>query len=190
MHALTMLHRIFSSRCPAMHAKRLTSLLAAVEAAISGFKLTLSDLGRGLRGKVAVKHNIKRMDRLLGNTLLHAEMHALYGALAGEYLAGVSTPLIVVDWSDLTTVLSPQPQECAYPARPLAFGGLARIGSFKRPGRHRHLRPTDANRGKFPRSQERTLRSGILRQSLHTKGAISGSVARCQLGLICLATDW
>lgn len=103
MHALTMLHRIFSSRCPAMHAKRLTSLLAAVEAAISGFKLTLSDLGRGLRGKVAVKHNIKRMDRLLGNTLLHAEMHALYGALAGEYLAGVSTPLIVVDWSDLTT---------------------------------------------------------------------------------------
>ena len=51
MHALTMLHRILSSRCPTMHAKRLTALLAAVEAAISGFKLTLSDLGRGLRGK-------------------------------------------------------------------------------------------------------------------------------------------
>lgn len=103
MHALTMLHRILSSRCPTMHAKRVTALLAAVEAAISGFKLTLSDLGRGLRGKVAVKHNIKRMDRLLGNTRLHAEMHDLYGALAGECLAGVNTPLIVVDWSDLTT---------------------------------------------------------------------------------------
>lgn len=103
MHALTMLHRILSNRCPTMHAKRLTALLAAVEAAVAGFKQTLSDLGQGLRGKVAVKHNIKRMDRLLGNTLLHAEMPALYGTLASECLACVDTPLIVVDWSDLTT---------------------------------------------------------------------------------------
>lgn len=101
MHALTMLHRILSCRCPTLHTKRLTALLAATDAAVAGFKLTLSDLGRGLRGKVAVKHNIKRIDRLLGNALLHAEMPALYGALAGECLSGVNTPLIVIDWSDL-----------------------------------------------------------------------------------------
>jgi len=103
MHALTILHRIFSTRFPAMHAKRQTALLAAVDAVISGGRLTLSDLGRGIRSKAAVKHNIKRMDRLLGNRILHAEMPALYEALAQECLVGVNTPLIVVDWSDMVT---------------------------------------------------------------------------------------
>ena len=32
MHALSILHRIFSTSFPEIHAKRLTSLLAAVEA--------------------------------------------------------------------------------------------------------------------------------------------------------------
>jgi hypothetical protein len=36
MHAVTMLHRIVSGRCPSLHAKRLASLPAAVEAVISG----------------------------------------------------------------------------------------------------------------------------------------------------------
>lgn len=66
MHALSMLHRIFSTHYPAMHARRFAALLAAVEAMISGRRLTLSDLGRGIRSGVAVKHNIKRMDHLLG----------------------------------------------------------------------------------------------------------------------------
>jgi hypothetical protein len=49
MHALTMLHRMLATNCPHIHAKRLTSLMAAVEAAVSGSALTLSNLGRGLR---------------------------------------------------------------------------------------------------------------------------------------------
>lgn len=101
MHAQSMLHRIFSTHYPAMHARRLAALLAAVEAVISGHRLTLSDLGRGIRSGVAVKHNIKRMDRLLGNGLLHAEIPGLYSVLARECLAGVNMPLIAVDWSDL-----------------------------------------------------------------------------------------
>ncbi|MHB9118938.1 MAG: IS4 family transposase [Burkholderiales bacterium] len=101
MHAVTILHRIFSSRFPSMHTKRLMALLAAVEAVISGCRLTLSDLGRGVRGRATVKHNIKRMDRLLGNRLLHSELPVLYEILAQESLTGVNTPLIVVDWSDL-----------------------------------------------------------------------------------------
>jgi hypothetical protein len=102
MHALTILHRILSENLPAIHAKRLASLLAAVEAAVLGSRLTLSDLGRGLTGPVAVKHNIKRIDRLLGNSLLHAEAPRLYAALARQCLEGISMPLIVIDWSDLT----------------------------------------------------------------------------------------
>jgi hypothetical protein len=102
MHALTILHRILSTSFSEIHAKRLASLLAAVEASVSGSRLTLSDLGRGLSGHVAVKHNIKRIDRLLGNNMLHAEVPKFYAALARQCLKGISMPLIVVDWSDLT----------------------------------------------------------------------------------------
>lgn len=44
MHALSILHRILSARLPDIHAKRLASLLAAVEAVVSGSRVTLSDL--------------------------------------------------------------------------------------------------------------------------------------------------
>jgi hypothetical protein len=57
MQALRILHRILSTRLPEIHAKRLASLLAAVEAVVSGSRLTLSDVGRGLAGPVAVKRN-------------------------------------------------------------------------------------------------------------------------------------
>ena len=86
MHALTILHRILSADIPEIHAKRLTSLLAAVEAVVSGSRLTLSDMGRGLTGHVAVKHNIKRIDRLLGNGSLHTEMPKLYEAIIRQCL--------------------------------------------------------------------------------------------------------
>ena len=102
MHALTILHRILSASLPQIHAKRLTSLLAAIDAVVKGSRLTLSDMGRGLPGPVAVKHNIKRVDRLLGNRALHTEVPKLYEVLVRQCLQGMSMPLIVIDWSDLT----------------------------------------------------------------------------------------
>ena len=102
MHALTILHRILSTSFPEIHAKRLASLLAAVEAVVLGSHLTLSDLGRGLLSTTTVKHNTKRIDRLLGNLTLHTELPSLYEALVQDCLAGVTMPLIVIDWSDLT----------------------------------------------------------------------------------------
>ncbi len=102
MHALTILHRTLTSQLPEIHAKRRRCLLDAVGAAVGGSRLTLSDLGRGLHGMTTVKHSIKRMDRLLGNQALHAELPGLYGLLARQCVEGMSMPLIVVDWSDLT----------------------------------------------------------------------------------------
>ncbi len=102
MHAITILHRILSASFPQMHTKRLASLLAAVEAVVVGNRLTLSDLGRGLPSTTTVKHNIKRIDRLLGNGTLHTELPSLYEALVRQCLAGMTMPLIVIDWSDLT----------------------------------------------------------------------------------------
>ena len=97
MHASAILRRILCVRLPEIHAKRLTSLLAAVDAVVSGSRLTLSDLGRGLPGPVAVKHNIKRIDRLLGNGSLHTEARKLYETLARDSLVGISLPLIVIE---------------------------------------------------------------------------------------------
>jgi hypothetical protein len=102
MHALSILHRALVLHCPWIHTKRRDSLLAAVRAAIFGSRLMLSDLGRGLRGPTAIKHNIKRVDRLLGNAKLHAETAQVYEMLARQCLTGVPIPLIVVDWSDLS----------------------------------------------------------------------------------------
>jgi hypothetical protein len=102
MHAMSMLHRTLVNCCPQIHAKRLASLLAAVEATLLGSKLALSDLGRGLRSRVAVRYSIKRVDRLLGNVALHAEAPQVYETIVRQCLAGVKTPLIIIDWSDLT----------------------------------------------------------------------------------------
>jgi len=102
MHAIAILYRILSASFPEIHAKRLASLLAAVDTVVFGSRLTLRDMGRGLSGPVAVKHNIKRIDRLLGNDSLHTEMPSLYEALIRQCLAGMAMPLIVIDWSDLT----------------------------------------------------------------------------------------
>jgi hypothetical protein len=102
MHAISMLHRLLSKSCPGIHKKRLTSLCAATDAAVSGSALTLSDLGRGIAGRVSMKHNIKRVDRLLGNQALHQELPQIYEALAQQHLAHVKNPVIIIDWSDLT----------------------------------------------------------------------------------------
>jgi hypothetical protein len=62
MYVLTILHRILFTSVPEIHAKRLTCLLAAVESVVLGSRSTLSDIGRGVHGRVAVKHNIKRSE--------------------------------------------------------------------------------------------------------------------------------
>jgi hypothetical protein len=52
-------------------------------------------------GPARVKHNIKRIDRLLGNRHLAAEQREVYQALAHRTLGTLREPLIIVDWSDL-----------------------------------------------------------------------------------------
>lgn len=102
MHALTMLHRLLSKSCAHIHKKRLASVCAVTGAAVSGSPLTLSDLGRGLTGCASTKHNIKRVDRLLGNQALHQELPQIYHALAQQHLTHLKNPVILIDWSDLT----------------------------------------------------------------------------------------
>ena len=74
--------------CPTFHATRLRALA--------------TDLGRGLNCPALVKHNIKRMDRPLGNSRLSAERTVLYTEVTHWVLAQVTEPLVLIDWSTLT----------------------------------------------------------------------------------------
>ena len=102
MHALRIVQQLLRSCCPDIHRTRLTVILVAVAAAVRGRRLTLTELGRALASPARVKHNIKRIDRLLGNRHFAAERRDLYRALALRLLGLRREPVIIVDWSDLT----------------------------------------------------------------------------------------
>jgi hypothetical protein len=73
-----------------------------VVAVVLGAALSLSAIALGVRSATGYRHRIKSVDRLLGNTALHAMRASLYAALARRWLTGVRQLLLVIDWSDLT----------------------------------------------------------------------------------------
>ena len=104
MHPLILLHRWLESTCPFMHRRRLQALLLGVGALLAGQRLTLSDLGRHVPGRGSPRHDIKRIDRLLGNRHLHVERPVVYQALAAWTLSAHRRPVLLVDWSDLAAI--------------------------------------------------------------------------------------
>jgi len=103
MHALKVLHNKLQHACPFIHQKRLAILVLAIHALLIGQRLSLTQLGRRLASKALVKHNIKRIDRLLSNPHLYQERNSLYHFMSQELLNGHQRPLMIVDWSELTT---------------------------------------------------------------------------------------
>lgn len=101
MRASTIIRRLLGPFLPDVHAARLHAVFVVVDALLHGGRLSLTALGRAVRGQVAAKHNIKRVDRLLGNRLLHDELPEFYGALARAVVPPHSRPVILVDWSKL-----------------------------------------------------------------------------------------
>jgi hypothetical protein len=101
MHALTILQRCVAPLLAGIHRRRLSVLLEAVAATVSGPRLTLTEIGRRFGGGSELRHRIKRADRLLANRHLRRDAKQIYAALARMLLAGVAEPLIVIDWSDL-----------------------------------------------------------------------------------------
>lgn len=108
MHAITIIQDLLRQHCPQIHRARLNTLLDAVNAALHARSHTLSNLARALKPTSAVRHNVKRIDRLLGNQALQRECITVYTALAHYWLQDVRHLLIVVDWSDLNAARSQQ----------------------------------------------------------------------------------
>ena len=67
---------------------------------MDGSAVSVTSIGRGIRGKAFEKHRIKRADRLLSNPNLQREVPFIYSVLCHLFCTA-KHPVISVDWSDL-----------------------------------------------------------------------------------------
>ena len=101
MHAAKVLHKLLRQSVPSIHATRLNAVIATVQSLTQGARATVTSLGRCLSAQTYDKHKIKRVDRLLSNTPLYHERHAIYTALTRRLLNGLSGVIVAIDWSPL-----------------------------------------------------------------------------------------
>lgn len=101
MNVSQMLTRFIKAVTPNMHSLRRQALEACVKSATHQNRLTITQLGRGIRAKAFEKHRIKRADRLCSNSNLYRELPFIYGALVKLVASALPRPVILVDWSDL-----------------------------------------------------------------------------------------
>ena len=101
MQAQQVLHKILMNTCADMHKMRRCALETNVLAALTGRRLTVTDLGRSISSNTTQKHAIKRADRLLSNVHLHKECASVQQALARQLVGLQKRPVILIDWSDL-----------------------------------------------------------------------------------------
>lgn len=102
MHTPTIVAQVMQCCLPFMHAARWCALRDVVVSSVNGHALGLVALAVGTSRTISVRHRVKCVDRLLGNTHLKAHRFDLYTALAQQWLSGLPQLLIVVDWSSLT----------------------------------------------------------------------------------------
>ena len=116
MHAVKVLHKQLQLACPSIHNKRLTALIDATQVLSENCHLSITGIGRGFNNHTTAKHNIKRIDRLVGNTALQFERFDIYKAITTLLLDNQSAPIILVDWSDLTPDREQQLLRASVPA--------------------------------------------------------------------------
>lgn len=79
-----------------VHKTRLDSLLTVSKALVDGSKLSVAQLGNRIINNTTPKHNIKKVDRLLGNKNL--EVKEIYSKLSKMLLSSMKEAIILVDW--------------------------------------------------------------------------------------------
>lgn len=102
MHTATIVTQVMRCCLPIMHTARWRALHDVVTSSVNGHALGLVALAVGTPRTTSVRHRVKCVDRLLGNSHLKAHRIDLYAALARQWLCGLPQLLIVVDWSSLT----------------------------------------------------------------------------------------
>lgn len=100
MRAAQVLQKCLNPALGVMHALRRGVLMKAVDALVTGRRLTLIDVARSWPNAVRVRAPLKALDRLLSNGHVHAQRERIYAGMA-RWLVRNARPVIVIDWSDL-----------------------------------------------------------------------------------------
>ncbi len=77
--------------------------MAGVNSALVNRQITVTGLGRNLKSysKTSTKHDIKRMDRLIGNKYLQQERPSIYHYLLMKLIGEQTHPILIADWSPI-----------------------------------------------------------------------------------------
>ena len=97
MHASDSLYDYLVRNLPSVHLSRLKSVFMAVDSLLKGGQLSLTALGRSAVTATTPKHNIKRVDRLLGNDKLYNEIESFCRAMTKLIIKPRTAPIILVD---------------------------------------------------------------------------------------------
>lgn len=94
--------RICSPCLPVVHFFRWMAIAVVVESIIQAGRLSLSAVGRATLGCGRPKHNIKRVDRLLGNAHLSGERWLFFKAISAWLVGDTTRPVVLLDWTKVT----------------------------------------------------------------------------------------
>lgn len=133
MRAEQILQCSFERDLEGVHLARIRLVFVAVYTLLRTGKLSLTSLGRAIAG-VSPKHGIKKIDRLLGNPRVHAERIEFYRAIARRLIAPGSRPVLIIDWTAVTTQLWALIAAVSYEGRALIiYSETHDISSYAKP---------------------------------------------------------
>jgi hypothetical protein len=180
MPGVRLVHQWLRDACPSIHKARLSAVVKVVHGLLAGGRLTLTALGRQLPTAAFTKHNIKCVDRLLGNAHSQHDRIAIYRAVARWVVASTPRPVLLVAWSDCEPGHTQLMLKAAVPLRGRALSideEVHPLARYNSPRTHRrflhnlravlpeHCRPlivTDAGcRGPWFRDVERSGWDGL-----------------------------
>lgn len=102
MRCIEVLHSYIKKSCLKIHKKRLELLFQAAEGVIKGKAITVTSIGRNIESDTSVKHDIKRIDRLVSSPFLMKDKQHFTRAIIKKLLPDKPSYLpIIVDESVL-----------------------------------------------------------------------------------------
>ena len=102
MHANVIITRVLGNCLSSLHLKQQNVLKKSVSGLMRSGVASLSGIAQGIHESTTLRHQIKSVDRLLGNYKIAHERETIYQKIAHYWLAKMSQALIIIDWSDIT----------------------------------------------------------------------------------------
>lgn len=104
MQLMPLLHKLLKKELSFVHKTRLETVMDVCSTAVRSHKLYLTGLGREMNNQNKTSSNIQKVDRLLGNTHLHAQHGDFYKAMMHYVVQKEMTQWIHVDWLCINAV--------------------------------------------------------------------------------------